>query len=767
MVSLVWPCVAHCGKLLRQFSSNFSLPQDLLDWDLPPLSGEWDPQMNGYFSHPKEGLYQLPVWQEIAAEAALSYEKLFWEPFPKNEKDLFLPTKIQRLFPERIALSEGDFLTTVAGVHLRPHEIIARVCVGVCHFDGSKFAYLIDSETIQFDQPLVGTTMTDGWTPLHFPRICLLKGVKSTSLFPGTFSLFCTVTIEDSATPTRRRQLDSFSRPFFILPSLKADWDTLAKKYPKNWTQVDFTSQVIPPLVHGGDAELLPSPERQTTSKRQRQSAEHQDKSLRLSQQRRLRHCLKLEDVTIVANHGAVHYQIGGELKILFSSRLATDEAIQESPRSVIDSVRFLEFGCSMRWENGTDMLVNLQPMMEIWKKRSDLTLEWVQAQLETLRTVPMDVEISSKDGQLRILSIDVPFCCSCTLCLMGTGVSIPFKELSGLLFRPDRVSEVNELVGQANTFSGPQLVQPAQPAQPPILPPLPPPPLEVPTKKPRGMKNPSGSNTCWLNSLLQCLSQMMFHPSVPFKPDMSGDSFFTGLFKWEQALTPKEQEYERRVFYASVKIWFKETFGNGRQHDVHEFFVALFGTHMPKRWRYLFRWYDHLEIKCPSCQQVTKKHNDWCLDLAVSTRETVSESILDYCAEETLTQGNEWTCNKCAQSVLPTTKRAFGLLPTLLAVQLKIFDDQSRKISSGKVVKLEHTVTLNAENGKNAMYTLEAAVFHAGRTIQSGHYTALRRKNNEIFYHCNDEMITETSLNDLPRGIGDPYLLFYRRKTQ
>ncbi len=52
----------------------------------------------------------------------------------------------------------------------------------------------------------------------------------------------------------------------------------------------------------------------------------------------------------------------------------------------------------------------------------------------------------------------------------------------------------------------------------------------------------------------------------------------------------------------------------------------------------------------------------------------------------------------------------------------------------------------------------LTAFIQHYG-TIQNGHYTSVIKTGN-IWYHCNDNQIKETNLN---QEINDTYILFYK----
>lgn len=60
-----------------------------------------------------------------------------------------------------------------------------------------------------------------------------------------------------------------------------------------------------------------------------------------------------------------------------------------------------------------------------------------------------------------------------------------------------------------------------------------------------------------------------------------------------------------------------------------------------------------------------------------------------------------------------------------------------------------------------NKKYVLSSAIFHHGENSQSGHYTAILRKDGK-FYCANDGTISKVSW---PRNSKDLYMLFYTEK--
>ena len=93
----------------------------------------------------------------------------------------------------------------------------------------------------------------------------------------------------------------------------------------------------------------------------------------------------------------------------------------------------------------------------------------------------------------------------------------------------------------------------------------------------------------------------------------------------------------------------------------------------------------------------------------------------------------------------------------SVLIFSLSIANDFYIKTNSFELSSVQQTtISLGSKN-----YVLSGAVFHHGKGMREGHYTAVLRKNGK-FYRANDETISKCSW---PRLSKDAYLLFYVEK--
>lgn len=92
-----------------------------------------------------------------------------------------------------------------------------------------------------------------------------------------------------------------------------------------------------------------------------------------------------------------------------------------------------------------------------------------------------------------------------------------------------------------------------------------------------------------------------------------------------------------------------------------------------------------------------------------------------------------------------------------VLIFQLNIVNDFYQKVNNLKLSGVPSTeIKIN-----DKIYSFSGAVFHHGKSINSGHYTAIVRKNNQ-FYKINDNVV---SICTWPRNSKEVYLLFYVQK--
>jgi len=145
---------------------------------------------------------------------------------------------------------------------------------------------------------------------------------------------------------------------------------------------------------------------------------------------------------------------------------------------------------------------------------------------------------------------------------------------------------------------------------------------------------------------------------------------------------------------------------------------------------------------------------------------QTLTKSLINFCKEEQLKQGNEWYCNVCKEHVLPKIKIDIYYLPKILIICFKRF-------IKGSLEKNGENIDFPIENfdmkdlmigpdKDHSVYDLFAVSQHYG-SAGGGHYTAVC-KNGNNWYNYDDSSVSKTSAKSVLTSAA--YVLFYRRKT-
>ncbi|TMW68905.1 hypothetical protein Poli38472_001061 [Pythium oligandrum] len=325
--------------------------------------------------------------------------------------------------------------------------------------------------------------------------------------------------------------------------------------------------------------------------------------------------------------------------------------------------------------------------------------------------------------------------------------------------------------------------------------------------------------NTCYLNSVLQCLS---YTPSLVQylltkdalktfavtggntqqngkhnnalmhkKPvgqgfcgvrvisrllqSIHGNSASTG-----RVLQPKELVMNIRHISKNFRI--------GRQEDSHEFFRLLLDamqrsclrkahikqeSHPAAATTFIHRVFGGKlknSLKCAKCNYVSERFDDF-LDLSLEINngiQSVNGAIKHFTAVETLDDRNAWKCSSCNQPNRAEKGMTIDTCPNVLVIQLKRFDGMFGKIK--KHIAFETTLDLSIgmqktcadrQRGRNR-YELHAVLVHAGFSTNCGHYYAFVKGSSGQWYEMNDDCVRWVSLDTVLQQ--KAYMLFYSR---
>lgn len=328
--------------------------------------------------------------------------------------------------------------------------------------------------------------------------------------------------------------------------------------------------------------------------------------------------------------------------------------------------------------------------------------------------------------------------------------------------------------------------------------------------------------NTCYLNSVLQCLSytpcfaqflldkdtlaafgahiggsaasHMNSHKSPFGKKGMTtggGGGGFCAVRTMarllqsvhggaHRVLQPKEVVMNIRHLSKSFRI--------GRQEDSHEFFRLLLDsmqrsclrranikqeTHPAAPTTFvnrMFRGRLRNSLKCAKCQFVSERFDDF-LDLSLEINNGIKSlkgALKHFTATETLDDRNAWKCTSCRQLNRAEKGMTIEACPNVLVVQLKRFD-----MMFGKIKKhIEFPVSLDISSGMSkgsddrrrgrCKYELHGVLVHAGFSTDCGHYYAFAKGSSGQWYEMNDDTVRWVSLDTVLQQ--KAYMLFYSR---
>lgn len=307
--------------------------------------------------------------------------------------------------------------------------------------------------------------------------------------------------------------------------------------------------------------------------------------------------------------------------------------------------------------------------------------------------------------------------------------------------------------------------------------------------------------NTCFLNSVLQCLFYTT--PLAEFllskehsKRCRAGRDEFCGLCVLERLMQKVHLQGEQVLrpieLVSRIKAIGKH-FRPGRQEDAHEF-LRLFIETMQKASlagsnsetlkldprskettviHRIFGGYLQSTVTCSSCRHVSRTFDQFLdLSLDVNKSETLQSAFKVFTTPELLSKGNRYKCEACHRLVEARKQFTLYKTPEILTIQLKRFsvnpftgqaNKLNRSVSFPENLKISEWIS-DSDSGEDCQYRLYGVIVHEGHSCNSGHYHAFVRNSTNIWYSMNDCSVHQVSLDTVLRQRA--YILFYQKQA-
>lgn len=321
----------------------------------------------------------------------------------------------------------------------------------------------------------------------------------------------------------------------------------------------------------------------------------------------------------------------------------------------------------------------------------------------------------------------------------------------------------------------------------------------------PLGFRNTG--NSCYLNSVLQCLTYTpplanfclnFYHSSsCDFAAEPKRECPFCILEKRIVRSLCTDITLDTPAKMNNCLRLFAEHFRSGRQEDAHEFLRYVIdachntclrlkklqqlqqqrksgsgnegfggGTVVKE----IFGGALQSQVKCLSCGVESNKVDEIMdMSLDVLNSSSLKECLQKFFQAETLDGNNKYKCENCNKLVAARKQMSLLQAPNILVIQLKRFEG----IFGGKIDKtiaFEEVLVLSsymckASKEKHAEYNLFGTIVHSGFSPDSGHYYAYIKDAMGRWYCCNDSYI---KLSNLQEVLSEKvYMLFFSRTKQ
>lgn len=297
--------------------------------------------------------------------------------------------------------------------------------------------------------------------------------------------------------------------------------------------------------------------------------------------------------------------------------------------------------------------------------------------------------------------------------------------------------------------------------------------------------------NTCYLNSVLQCLTYTepfaAYLQSGKHKSTCRAAGFCAMCALQNHVMDAlKSTGKILRPFHLVRNLrCISRNFRNSRQEDAHEYMVNLLesmhkcclpsGVQSESSSAYekslvhkIFGGQLRSQVKCMQCSYCSNKFDPFLdLSLEIVKADSLRKAFAHFTAMEQLDGGErQYQCQRCKEKVQAFKQLTIHKAPYVLNIHLKRFGSSIRGEKINKKVEFEPTLDLKpffsgAHEGE-LKYTLYGVLVHAGWSTHSGHYFCYVRTSAGLWYSLDDNHVSQVSEKIVLSR--EAYMLFYVR---
>lgn len=293
--------------------------------------------------------------------------------------------------------------------------------------------------------------------------------------------------------------------------------------------------------------------------------------------------------------------------------------------------------------------------------------------------------------------------------------------------------------------------------------------------------------NTCFLNSVLQCLTYtppLAAHLQSGLHSSSCKAAGFCAMCGLERHVREALASNGRTVspnYLAKNLRCISRSFQMWRQEDAHEYvryliealqkccsFELFAGKSLIKS---VFGGRLRSQVKCTQCSHCSNKYDPFLdLSLEVARADSLQKALAHFTAIEVLDGDNKYHCSKCKTKVRALKQFTIDKAPPILTVQLKRFSSSGGY--GGKIDKKVHFESIldlrpfvNGGEDEEIKYSLYAVLVHSGWSTHSGHYYCFVRTGMDTWHAMDDSQVSQVSERSVLEQ--KAYILFYVRNTK